>query len=70
MPSKWTHESALEQLRIGDHFHDYRGLITPAKGYEPTATDYAAIDYLFAEWDYAYDSVSLPSNQDAKAEPR
>lgn len=50
---------ALAQLQIGTHFVDRVGVIFPVVGYKPTDADYAAIDYLVCEWDYAYDPAPV-----------
>lgn len=41
---------------IAVNFVDKKGVISPkVKGYKPTKREQDAIDYLWLEWDYAYD---------------
>lgn len=53
--SEWTHEDALECIR--PNFYVSAGVIMPrASTYSPDEREGRAIDYLFLEWDYGYES--------------
>lgn len=52
---KWGDcSNALAQL--GDRFTNTAGVIRPKDGTIPTDEDLSAINYLFLEWDFGYES--------------
>lgn len=51
----WGHDGRAWEYLAKRGFKDRAGMIYhPDRDFEPDHLDMAAIDYLFAEWDYAY----------------
>lgn len=56
---QWTHESAYEELRA--NFVCQAGVFMPKVwAHEVTPRESSALDYLFLEWDYGFESLPCP----------
>jgi hypothetical protein len=62
---KWSGDDSDALIHLDPNFTDTAGLLRPKTGYTPTPKDFAAIDYLCNEWDYAYE----PSPMEAAPQP-
>lgn len=66
---EWDGDDFDALRHLSANFTDTAGVIQPKPGYSPTSKDYAAIDYLCNEWDYAYATTPKADAQQGEDEP-